>query len=77
MIELYDFAGITYLPEMLEYYKKSEDFTKTYPPDVLKKYHSRITQKVNGSRTGIWQERLTKKEVMQLEATIGTLGKKA
>jgi hypothetical protein len=77
MKELCDFAGITYLPEMLEYYKKSEDFTKTYPPDVLKKYHSRITQKVNGSRTGIWQERLTKKEVMQLEATIGTLGKKA
>lgn len=75
--QLCEFVGITYFPEMLDYYKKSDDFTKTYPPDVLKKYHSRITQKVNGSRTGIWQEKLTKKEVMQLEATIGSLGEKA
>lgn len=75
--ELCAFAGIPYHPAMLEYHLKKEEFSRDYPPGILRKYHSGITHGVYTHRLGIWRDRLTPRQVRLLDATVGKLAAEA
>ncbi len=77
MRKLCAFAGISYYAQSLNFHEQKENFTKTYPPGILQKYHSGILQKVNSGRVGMWKNELTNRQVMLLDQTLGPMAEQA
>ncbi|MBW6459734.1 MAG: sulfotransferase [Bacteroidales bacterium] len=71
------FLGIVYRPEMLEFYKKEDEIFKVYPKEFITKYHANLVNKVNKSRSGIWKQKLSVKEVMLADLAVGRTAEEA
>lgn len=66
-----DFLGITYMPEVMDFYKMKDRAQETYPDDVLQKHHKSLFNPVNTSRLGLWKKSLTKRQVMIADQVAG------
>lgn len=71
------FLGIDYHPEVLDFYKKEEEVFKVYPKKFITRYHANLVKKVNKSRSGIWKEKLSAREVRLADFAVGSTAEKA
>ncbi len=68
---LCEFVGIPYSEKPFDFYKKSEEVLKIYPPELILKYHSSLLKKINTSRTGLWKNNLSESELRVADACVG------
>ncbi len=71
------FLDIPYHAEMLDFYKKEDEVFKVYPKEFITRYHANLVKKVNKSRSGIWKEKLTEKEIRMSDLAVGKIAEEA
>jgi hypothetical protein len=77
MKALCEFLGIPYHAEMLDFYKKEDEVFKVYPKEFITRYHANLVKQVNKSRSGIWKEKLTPKEIRMVDFAVGKIAEEA
>lgn len=77
MMALCEFLGIRYHAEMLDFYKKEDEVFKVYPKEFITRYHANLVKQVNKSRSGIWKEKLSQKEIRLVDLAVGRTAEEA
>ncbi len=77
MKALCEFLGIPYHAGMLDFYKKEDEIFKVYPREFITRYHANLVKQVNKSRSGIWKEKLTPKEIRLVDQAVGKIAEEA
>ena len=77
MMALCKFLGIRYHAEMLDFYKKEDEVFKVYPKEFITRYHANLVKQVNKSRSGIWRDKLTEKEIRLADLAVGKIAEQA
>lgn len=67
------FASIPYSPNVFDFYKTNTEFHKIYDEAILHKMHQRVMEPISTSRKGLYENRLSVKEIQLLEATMGRM----
>ncbi len=62
---------------MLDFYRKKDEVLKVYPSEFITRYHANLANQVNKSRSGIWREKLTPKEIRQVDFAVGSSAEEA
>ena len=66
-----DFLGITYLPEVFDFYKMKSKAEETYPTEVLEKHHQSLFNPINTSRLGLWKKSMSETQVRIADQVAG------
>ena len=70
------FLGIEHVPEVINYYKKRDEFEKIFTKEYLKKYFESLLSPINTSRIDIWRDKLTEREIRIADAMVGSVAEK-
>ena len=70
------FLEIEHVPEVIEYYKKRDEFEKIFTKEYLKKYFESLLSPINTSRIDIWRDKLTEREIRIADAMVGSVAEK-
>ncbi|MGE5424456.1 MAG: sulfotransferase family protein [Syntrophothermus sp.] len=60
---LCEFLGITYDPNVFEFYTKREEAVNTYGNTMYEKFHENLLKPISTARMNTWQEKLTEEQV--------------
>jgi hypothetical protein len=69
--DLCAFAGIPYIPEMLDFHDKKDKIEQSKAHQLVKKYHRSLMKKINTDRVAIWEQKLSKRTVKIMDTTAG------
>jgi len=69
--QLCEFAGIPFLPEMLEFHDKRDKVEGSKAHRLVEKYHQSLMHQINTGRIGLWQDKLSKRTVRIADITAG------
>ena len=61
--EISDFTGISYHPEVFEFYRMKGKAVEAYPTDVIEKHHQSLFNPINTSRLGLWKKSMSETQV--------------
>lgn len=75
--KLCDFLGLPYREEVFNFPDRKDDIFKTYPKEFVTTYHANLLNKVNKSRVGVWEKKLSEKEIKLSDYTVGKLAGEA
>lgn len=68
---LCEFAGITFLPEMLEFHEQKEKVEDSKAHQLVQKYHQSLLHRINTSRIGLWEKQLSQLTIRIADITAG------
>ncbi|MGC8864629.1 MAG: sulfotransferase family protein [Bacteroidales bacterium] len=71
------FLQISYNPVMLSFHEKVEEGFSFIDRKTLLKYHESLVKPINTSTIGLWKEKLSRREVHLMDATVGLYAEKA
>lgn len=72
-----DFLGVEMDEGMFNYYKKKDKAYRFIEPEHFDEFHAGLGQPINPSHVGLWEMRLTDKEVMIADAVVGHWAEKS
>ena len=70
------FLEIKYVPEVIEFYKKKDEFEKIFTEDYLERYFESLLSPINTSRIDLWKEKLSEREIRIADAVVGNMAEK-
>jgi hypothetical protein len=74
--EMCAFLNVDYDEGMPEFYKKKDEFMKTYPAGVFTKIHRNLFQKITNEHIYSWKKKMQEKQVKKADFIAGTMAEK-
>ncbi|MCD4747219.1 MAG: sulfotransferase [Bacteroidales bacterium] len=74
--QMADFLEIKYVSEVIEFYKKKDEFEKIFTKEYLERYFESLLSPINTSSTDLWKEKLSEKEIRIADAIVGCIAEK-
>jgi hypothetical protein len=76
IMQICEFLGIDFCEDMLEFHTNKALAEKRFPKDALERYHQNLFEPISTSRTELWKESLTQRQIRTVEAVCGTFARR-
>ncbi len=75
--EVCNFVDVPEFDDALDFYQKYDDFKKTYPEELIRKYQKSLFNPINTKKIGIYKKRLTKRKIKIADYVVDKYAEKA